>query len=144
MKVFLDTNIILDLLLERNGYRDSARIFQMQEEGIIRLCVSFLTMVNAAYVYRKTVGEALAQVNLKYLSALVEVLPMDDAQLQQALLLEGKDFEDTLQASCAAAAGCDYLITRNEKDYRIAKGLSRQLGLPKVLTPAAFLSAKPE
>ena len=67
MRVFLDTNIILDLLLERDGFQDSATIFQMQEDGKIRLCVSFLTMVNVAYVYKKIVGESMAIVNLKYL-----------------------------------------------------------------------------
>ena len=46
MKVFLDTNIILDLLLERDGYEDSAIIFQMQDEEQLKICVSLLTMVN--------------------------------------------------------------------------------------------------
>lgn len=140
MRVFLDTNIILDLLLERDGFQDSATIFQMQEDGKIRLCVSFLTMVNVAYVYKKIVGESMAIVNLKYLSSLLEVLPMDSNQLQQAIMLDGKDIEDTLQATCAQAAGCDYIITRNIKDYKITKGLSRQVSLPPVLSPASYIS----
>ena len=77
MKVFLDTNILLDLLLEREGFEDSAELFRLQEDGRLKLYVSYLTMVNIAYVYRKTVGQNMAVANLKYLSALVEVLPMD-------------------------------------------------------------------
>lgn len=139
MTLFLDTNIILDLLLERDGFEDSATLFQWQDEGRLRICVSFLTMVNAAYVYKKAVGQDMAIANLKYLSTLVSVLPMDEDQLQQAILMESRDFEDTLQAICAAKAQCDYLITRNEKDFKIGKGLTKQIELPKVLSPASFV-----
>lgn len=138
MKVFLDTNILLDLLLERDGFEDSAELFRMQDEGRIKLFVSLLTMVNLEYVYKKTVGQNLAIANLKYLSTLVEVLPMDGDQLQKAMLLDGKDFEDVLQAVCAAEGCCDYLITRNAKDFKISKGLSKDLSLPIIATPADF------
>ena len=140
MKVFLDTNIILDLLLERDGYKDSALIFQMQDEGKLQICVSLLTMVNVAYVYKKTVGNSMAVANLKYLSALVEVLPMSGDQMQQALLMEGKDFEDILQCVCAAEGACDYLITRNDKHFNINKGLAKKMLLPKIMSPSSFVS----
>ena len=140
MKVFLDTNILLDLLLERDGYEDSAALFQMQDEGKARLFVSLLTMVNLAYVYKKTVGRNLAVANLKYLSTLVEVLPMNGAQLQQAIMMDGQDFEDVLQAVCAAEGGCDYLVTRNGKDYKIGRGLAGRLNLPAVVSPSFFIS----
>lgn len=139
MRVFLDTNILLDVLLERDGYQDSVTLFQMQDEGRLTLCVSFLTMINVGYVYRKTVGQNMALANLKYLSTLVKVLPMDSDQLQQALLLNGRDFEDVVQATCAAHGGCDCLITHNEKDFKIRRGLSDKVKLPPVMTPAAFL-----
>ncbi|MBO7544756.1 MAG: PIN domain-containing protein [Bacteroidales bacterium] len=140
MKVFLDTNILLDLLLERDGYEDSAVLFQLQDEGKVKLYVSLLTMVNLEYVYKKTVGQNHAIANLKYLSSLVEVLPMDGEQLQKAMMLDGKDFEDVLQAVCASEGGCDYLITRNDKDFKISKGLAKHLDLPKVISPSSFLS----
>ena len=139
MKVFLDTNVLLDLLLERSGYEDAVVLFQLQEEGKVHLCVSLLTMVNLAYVYRKTVGQHMAVANLKYLSTLVEVLPMDGGQLQRALLLKGPDFEDILQAVCAADAACDCLITGNTKDFKIGKGLAGQCALPAILSPSSFL-----
>ena len=139
MKVFLDTNILLDLLLERDGYEDSAVLFQLQDEGRLKLSVSLLTMVNLAYVYKKTVGQNLAVANLKYLSTLVEVLPMDGNQLQQAMMLNGRDFEDILQAVCAADGGCDYLVTRNVADFHIGRGLAGRPGLPQVVTPSEFL-----
>lgn len=73
MTIFLDTDIILDLLLERPGYEDSALLFQWQDEGRLQICVSFLTIINAAYVYRKTVGQNMAVANLKYLSAKIHL-----------------------------------------------------------------------
>ena len=140
MKVFLDTTILLDVLLEREGFEDSVRLFELQEDGKVKLFVSILTMVNVAIVYKKTVGQYLASANLKYLSTLVDVLPMDEDQLQSALLLDGPDFEDTLQATCAATAACDYLVTRNQKDFIIKKGLAKKLSLPVVMSPSGFLS----
>ena len=140
MKVFLDTNIILDLLLERDGYEDSAVLFQMQEDGELKLFVSILTMVNVSYIYKKTVGEAMAAANLKYLSAMVGMLPMDGDQLQLALMMDGRDFEDALQAVCAAEAGCDYIVTRNDRDFRLRAGAVKKYRIPEVTTPAGFLS----
>ena len=138
MKVFLDTNIILDLLLERDGYEDSAIIFQMQDEGTLKICVSLLTMVNVAYIYKKAVGNNMAVANLKYLSTLVEVLPMDGDQLHKSILMDGKDFEDILQCVCAAEGGCDYFITRNAKHFQINKGLAKKIALPKTISHSSF------
>ena len=139
MRVFLDTNIILDLLLEREGYEESAMLFQLQDEGKLSLAVSILTMVNVAYVYKKTVGQNMAIVNLKYLSSLVEVLSMNGEQLQRAIMTNGRDFEDIMQVMCAAEGGCEYLITRNSKDFKFRKGLSHQFPPPIVSTPSSFL-----
>lgn len=139
MKVFLDTNVLLDLLLERDGYIECGSIFELQESGGVSVCVSVLTMINAAYVYRKTVGQDMATVNLKFLSTMVEVLPMDSEMLQSAIYMRGRDFEDVLQAVCAQKGGCDCIITRNTKDYSIKKGLSSELTLPSVYTPHQFL-----
>jgi predicted nucleic acid-binding protein len=146
MKVFLDTNILLDLLLERDGYVSCGRIFELQEAGKLSICVSVLTMINVAYVYRKTVGQDMATVNLKFISTMVEVLPMDSDMLQRAIYLKGRDFEDLLQAVCASKGLCDVIITRNTKDYSIKKSLRADASLPRVCTPWQFLEefAHPE
>lgn len=138
MKIFLDTNIILDLLLERDGWEQAAQILSLQEKGEATLCVSVLTMVNVAYVYRKTVGENLAVANLLYLSGFMEVLPMDSAMMNEAILAGGRDFEDTLQAIVAASARCDAIVTRNIKDF--AKIKPQNLTLPPVFDPIAFMT----
>ena len=138
MKVFLDTNIILDLLLQREGWEHSAQIITLQEKGCLQLCISILTMVNVAYVYSKTVGEALAVVNLKYISALMEVLPMDAEMMEEAIQAGGQDFEDSFQAIATASAGCDAIVTRNIRDF---ENLAPQTHpLPTLLDPVSLLT----
>ena len=138
MKVFLDTNIILDLLLQREGWEHSAQIITLQEKGCLHLCISVLTMVNVAYVYRKTVGEALAVVNLKYISALMEVLPMDAEMMEEAIQAGGRDFEDSFQTIAAASAGCDAIVTRNIRDF---ENLAPQTHpLPALFDPTQLLA----
>lgn len=139
MKAFLDTNILLDLLLERDSYEASARILQLRDEGKIDLFVSILTMVNVAYVYQKTVGLNAVIPNMKCLSAIVDVLPMDSDTLEQALYVEGKDFEDTMQYFCAVQNHCEAIITRNEKDFRFSRGLKDLPEPIPVYSPDAFL-----
>ena len=91
--MFFDTSIILDLIQERPGFDDAARILQKQENGDIQVCLSVLSMANVAYVLRKTIPHPLIAQTLKQISSVMEVIPMDNSQFQQALLLSGPDFE---------------------------------------------------
>ncbi|MBO4844289.1 MAG: PIN domain-containing protein [Bacteroidales bacterium] len=136
--VFFDTNIMLDLILERPGYQDAARLLQRHEDGEITVCLSILSMANIAYVLRKTIPQNLLVPTLKQISSIVEVIKMDDDQLQKALLMEGPDFEDTLQASCAASCGCQVIITHNPRDFKIRNGLCENITLPSVMTPEEY------
>ena len=139
LRVFFDTNVMLDLIQERPGYEDAARVLQLQEDGRIEVCLSTLSMANIAYVLRKTVPNSLIVPTLKQISSLVTIVPMDDTQLQEALLLDGPDVEDLFQAVCAKYAGCDILLTHNIRDYRIGKGLHESYQLPVIQTPESFL-----
>lgn len=139
LRLFLDTNVLLDILLERTGYEPMLDILQMGSEGRASLCTSYLSMANIAYVLRKEYRGGVLLPTLKQISSLVEVLPMDNAQLQKAILLSGPDFEDILQAVCAAAAGCQVIVTHNTKHFAIHRGLTDGWTLPEILTPEAFL-----
>lgn len=139
-RLFLDTNVLLDVLLERPGYGAVLEIMQRGADGKATLCVSYLSMANIAYVLRKDQNGLILSPTLKQISALTEVLPMDQAQLQRALLLAGPDFEDVLQAVCAESGQCSAIITRNPKDFQIRKWLCPDWVTPTVLTPEAFVS----
>ena len=138
-RVFFDTNIMLDLIQERPGYEACARILQHREDGEIDVCLSVLSMANIAYVLRKTVPPFLVIPTLKQISSVVRIVPMDDTQLQQSLLMDGPDFEDILQLSCAIANDCTILITHNPRDFRIRKGLAVASPMPKILTPEEYI-----
>ena len=138
-RIFMDTNVLLDVLLERPGYGPVLEILQRGADGKVSLCVSFLTMANIAYVLRKDQNGLILSPTLKQISVLTKVLPMDQAQLQRALLLSGPDFEDILQAVCAESGRCSAIITRNPKDFQIQKGLCPDWHSPEILTPEAFV-----
>lgn len=131
-KVFVDTNVILDFVLCREGQQYAMDLFQMAEEGKVELFVSFLTMANVAYVARKHRTKEELYEYLRELSSLFKILSMDESQFSEALATIVPDFEDLLQYVCARKNDCDCLVTNNVRDFSFAK-------IP-VYMPAQFLS----
>lgn len=130
-KVFLDTNVVLDLILEREYKQEVAQIFAMCEQSLIVLYVSFLTIANLAYIVRKSRTQRQLRTIIADLKLFVNVLPMTDEQLCCALLVDGRDFEDILQYECAKAFECDVIVSRNKKDFSFSE--------LQVLTPSEYL-----
>ena len=141
-RVFLDTNIVLDLLLERSGYARCAEILQYHENREIRAFLSTLSLANIAYVLRKLFPPQLLFPSILQIIPVIEVLPLKKEHFQDACLMEGRDFEDTLQAICAIDGQCDIIVTRNKKDFQILKGMKSDCRhIPQVMTPEEFLSS---
>lgn len=130
-KVFVDTNVLLDFVLAREGEQDALDIFQMGEDHQVELVVSFLTMANVAYIARKHRTREELNEYLCELSSLFRILPMDEEQYKKALSMIAPDFEDLLQYICARNATCDLIITNNTKHFSFSD-------IP-VLTPSQFL-----
>lgn len=83
-------------------------------------------------------GRIFGRANLKYISALLEVLPMDSVMMDEAIQAGGQDFEDSFQAIAAASAGCDAIVTRNIRDF---ENLAPQThSLPTLLDPVSLLT----
>lgn len=119
--VFVDTDIVLDLLARREPFYDSAaRLFSLAESSDLKLSVSSLTFSNLFYILRKQVSARHAQEVLRDFKQLVTVLPVDDAVVEQALHADFTDFEDAIQYFSALSAGCTVLLTRNGRHYRKA------------------------
>lgn len=114
MKVFLDTNILLDYVLGREFGDDAAQLLQRGLNGAFSLQASFLTFANMAYILK---GKADIYDLLANLSHFVTVLPNNNIQIQEALSQRVHDFEDMLQYQCAIEGGCDVIITNNGKDF---------------------------
>lgn len=121
MKIFLDTNVLLDFVTEREGVEEACEILQMGEEGTADLYTSYLTMANTAYVARKGRSRDELYAVLAGLSDLIQVLSMDENQFKQAVANPVSDFEDMLQYVCAVTHGCDIIITRNKKDFSFSQ-----------------------
>lgn len=120
--LFVDTDIVLDLLARREPFYDAAaRLFSLAETGDISLAVSSLTFSNLFYILRKQISAKHALQVLRSFKQLVTVLPVDDATVEKALKAGFTDFEDALQYYAALKAGCSSLLTRNGRHYRKAE-----------------------
>lgn len=130
-RVFLDTNVVLDFVLCRNGEQEALDIFQLGEDNKIELVVSYLTMANVAYISRKHRTKEELYEYLRELSSIFKILEMDEEQYIEALKTIVTDFEDLLQYTCAKKHNCDIIITNNIKHFSFSE-------LP-VQTPTQFL-----
>jgi len=120
-KVYIDSDVILDLLQKRKGFfDDAARLFTLLEKGTVRGYVSPLVLANLYYILRKDNGQKAALESLLRLRMLVKVLAIDEKTTDLALSSAFKDFEDAMQYYSAVGNSLDCLITRNKKDYKAA------------------------
>ena len=116
-KIFIDTNIIIDVLMKREGYLSSAKVLASAKNEDESLFVSVLTMANIAYILRKTLKGDRFYKEMAVLSDLLSVVDVTKEHFLFALELQAKDFEDALQYYCAISNMCDVLVTRNKKDF---------------------------
>ncbi len=121
MRVLFDTDIVLDLLLERPGFVEAAEaLFELHDQNVLQGYVSAITPFNVNYIARKVLGKANAEEAIYELLASVDVCPVNLAVLQAALALPMTDYEDAAQAASAQAIGLDAIVTRNLGDYKAA------------------------
>lgn len=116
MKVFLDTNVLLDYGQLRDRHDEAETIFCLGDAGKIELYASYLSYANMGYILRNMEREAKYAL-ISSTREGVTVLPCDEAQLDAALKHHVKNYEDMLQYQCALAAGCDVVVTNNKKDF---------------------------
>ncbi len=118
MKLFIDTNVILDVLADREPFaEDAAALLSVIERGEVEGFIAAHTATTVFYLLRKELGLKRAKKALMDLLKLVDVVAVDHDRLLQALAMNWKDFEDAVQAACAAKIDADYLITRNQDDF---------------------------
>jgi predicted nucleic acid-binding protein len=120
-RIFIDTNIIIDLFGRRDPYYSpAAGLFSAIEKGLFDASVSSLTFANIHYVLRKELGSRKAVEALKNLRKLVTILPVGDSVIAQALDSVFTDFEDAIQYYTALDNNIPFIVTRNRKDFRTA------------------------
>jgi predicted nucleic acid-binding protein len=119
-KVFLDTNIIVDLIADRKPFsKYSIEIFKKAEEKKIKLFTSSHSIATTHYLLKKYLEEKILRDVLHNLLDYVTVIAVDTDVLKKGLRSKHKDFEDSIQILCASSVEkIDCIVTRNIKDFR--------------------------
>lgn len=120
--IFLDTNIVLDLLAHRMPfYTEAAKLFSLADKKKIVVSVSALCLADINYILSKQIPEMEVRKILRKFKVLVTVLPLDDKITDLALNSEFRDFEDAIQYFTAIENDQDLIITRNQPDFKESK-----------------------
>jgi len=114
MKIFVDTNIFLDLILKRECCHDAMLLLNAVEKSLFEGVILDITVLNIDYIAKKQIK------NIKKFIKLVNtnftIVGVSNEMISKALEIENKDFEDTLQYLCAQSLDCECIIT-NDKDF---------------------------
>lgn len=122
IKVFVDTDIILDLLVKREPhFIHAAKLFTLIDRNKIKAFSSPLVFANLQYLLKKETSNNIALNNLRKLKTILDILPVNGRVIDQSLNSEFKDFEDAIQYFTVVNNGIDIIITRNIVDYKKSK-----------------------
>ena len=134
MRVIIDTNVVLDVLLARAPFVKSAsRVFALVEQSKIEasLCATAVTTVH--YLLTQSLSRDEGRRALRGLLELFEIAPVNRPVIEEALKSKIEDFEDAVVEQAGRLAGAEAIITRNTKDFRRSS--------IKALDPAELLLA---
>jgi predicted nucleic acid-binding protein len=134
MTVLLDTNVALDVLLERQPFcAEARRIIVLSEKRIIESYVSASAITDIYYLTHKHYQDRTAALALlKNLLQTINPATVSNESVYEALNLEWSDFEDAVQYVVGASISADYLITRTPQDF--------SQSVIAVATPTQFLN----
>jgi predicted nucleic acid-binding protein len=119
MKVFLDANILLDILARREPfYRNAARIGTLVEAGKIEGIVAAFSIPTVFYLVRRKTDVRAAHEALKWIRDFFTLATCDDKVIYQAMDAGWQDFEDAVQYFSACRAEASLLVTRDEGHFR--------------------------
>ena len=118
MKVLIDSNVVLNILLKQPAfYTGSQKIFFIAERERIAGFVSASAITDIYYISRKSLGKAAAREAIKHLLTVFQPAAVTGDDIYQALDLEWGDFEDSVQFVVGEGLSVDYIITRNIRDF---------------------------
>ncbi len=143
MKVLVDTNVVLDVLLDRHPFaKAAARVFALVEESRIEgfLCATTVTTVD--YLLGQALSPREARAALQRLLDLFEIAPVNRPVLEQALGSDVSDFEDAVIEQSARVVSADAIATRNLKDFK--KSSVTAMDPPELLSVVDALHKDPD
>lgn len=121
-RVFVDCDVILDLLLARHPFFDaSTRLFELFESEDLEGHASPLVFSNLFYILRRQIPPQAARNSLQKLRRLLRLLPVNEKIVDLALASSFTDLEDALQYYTALTHDLDALVSRNKRHYKAAR-----------------------
>ena len=133
MTAFIDTNVLLDVLARRQPfYAAASRIWTLAERGSVRAFVSAIGFNNIYYIARKAAGKEQAELAVRLLRDVFEVVPVDARILNLAMDDRIADFEDAVQFHSAVQSRARHLVTRDPNDF--------PGGTIAIISPAEYLA----
>lgn len=120
MRFFLDTNVLIDFILERSKfYPAAAMIISYAVEGKVKICASSMSIVTTNFICVERCDMPLDMFRRKmdFLREYLEICSVDESDIYHSYDAKWKDFEDGVQYFSAKRNGADYLVTRNVKDF---------------------------
>ncbi len=121
-RIFIDSDVILDVALARQPFVDASQtVLAMCEKGHFTGCISSNSVANIYYILRKLGGDEKARLFIQQLLTFLIIIPVDHVGISQALISKFSDFEDAIQHFSALSFGCTKIVTRNIQDYKFAE-----------------------
>jgi predicted nucleic acid-binding protein len=136
MRVLLDTNVVLDYLLDREPFAEAAAgVWEAHRQRRIEAFISAITPINIFYIARKLKGVDSALAITRALIVEFKIITLSESVLKHAISTSLKDYEDAVQIASAILSNLDAIVTRNLKDYSTSQlQVYTPLGLLKVLS----------
>ena len=132
-KLFVDSDVVIDFFTDREPHANPAsELFELNEQGNVRLYLSAVSINNIYYIVRRFLGHKKTLEVIETLTEMTEIVGTTKKEIIQALKNNFTDYEDSVQYSSALTIkDLDVIITRNTKDYRNSS--------MAVMTPSNFL-----
>lgn len=119
-KVFIDTNVMVDLLTRREPFYIAAKqLFSLVDQGKCKAVVAAISFSTTAYLLERKLNYEDITLLLRQFSSIVEIASVDELAVRKSLSASSlfRDIEDAMQYYAACAADCELIITRNVKDF---------------------------
>jgi len=132
MKVLIDTNVVLDVLINNSDFfAHSKKIFDFAEQKQITGFISASAVTDIFYIAQKKLGKKVIKEAIKKVLKIFSPATVTDNHIYQALDLEWDDFEDSVQYVVGEGLAADYIVTRNIQDFTF--------GSISAVTPEQFI-----
>ena len=121
MNIYIDSDVILDLLLKRNNFhKDTQQLFEYSHQNKIKLFTTPVAISNIYYILNDINKRKDSKQLIIKLRKFVEILAMNSFEIDNAAVSKFKDFEDAMQYYSCIKNEIEHIVTRNIKDYKLS------------------------